>query len=88
MKNGNGSLPPPLEIRPKMAAKSEAMEDLMSIDIASLKPLMPTTMPEIGDFLDVNVTLAASPSNFTVSALPSYVSLFGVFPLHFLLVGT
>jgi len=27
---------------------------------------MPATIPEAGDFFDVNVTLAASPSNFTV----------------------
>ncbi len=48
--------------------KSEALtQDLMSLDLASLKPLMPANMPEVGDFLDVNVTLAASPSNFTVN---------------------
>ena len=39
----------------------------MSIDLASLKPLMPTNMTDCGEFLDVNITLAASPSNFTVS---------------------
>ena len=46
---------------------SDVMQDLMSIDLASLKPLMPTNMTEVGEFLDVNITLAASPSNFTVS---------------------
>jgi len=45
---------------------STVMQDLMSIDLASLKPLMPTNMTECGEFLDVNITLAASPSNFTV----------------------
>jgi hypothetical protein len=45
---------------------SDVMQDLMSIDLASLKPLMPTNMTECGEFLDVNITLAASPSNFTV----------------------
>ena len=51
------------------SSSSTVMEDLMSIDLASLKPLMPTNMTEAGEFLDVNITLAASPSNFTVSIL-------------------
>jgi hypothetical protein len=49
------------------SSSTTVMEDLMSIDLASLKPLMPTNMTEAGEFLDVNITLAASPSNFTVS---------------------
>lgn len=59
--------PPTLEV-PSMSGddKSTIMKDLMSLDLASLKPLMPTTVPEVGEFLDVNITLAASPSNFTV----------------------
>jgi len=48
------------------SSSTTVMEDLMSIDLASLKPLMPTNMTEAGEFLDVNITLAASPSNFTV----------------------
>jgi len=39
----------------------------MSMDLASLKPLIHAVIPEEGQFFDVNVTLAASPSNFTVS---------------------
>ena len=42
-------------------------QDLKDIDLATLKPLMLTTVPEVDDFFDINVTLAASPSNFTVS---------------------
>lgn len=59
--------PPVLEV-PSMSGddKSTVMKDLLSMDLASLKPLMPTTVPEVGEFLDVNITLAASPSNFTV----------------------
>jgi len=34
---------------------------------ASLKPLIHVVIPEEGQYFDVNVTLAASPSNFTVS---------------------
>ena len=51
------------------SSSTTVMEDLMSIDLASLKPLMPTNMTEAGEFLDVNITLAASPSNFTVSII-------------------
>ena len=39
----------------------------MSLDLASLKPLIPAMIPDEGQYFDVNVTLAASPSNFTVS---------------------
>ena len=41
--------------------------DLMSMDLASLKPLIHVVIPEEGQYFDVNVTLAGSPSNFTVS---------------------
>lgn len=74
IKNGN---PPTLE-QPASTANassgadlprtdsSASMQDMMSIDLASLKPLGPPNVPEVGEFLDVNITLAASPSNFTV----------------------
>lgn len=42
-------------------------EQLLSSDLASLKSLVPVTPPSLGEFFDVTVTLAASPSNFTVS---------------------
>ena len=42
-------------------------QDLKDIDLATLKPLMLAQVPEVDDFFDINVTLAASPSNFTVS---------------------
>merc|ERR1719232_563871 len=51
------------------------MKDLMAMDLASLKPIMPATMPEVGEFLDVNITLAASPSNFTVQPWQSTTEL-------------
>ena len=76
--------PPPLEV-PKESPDSASdtssdspngaangnnnIKELQSLDLTSLKPLMPATVPEAGDFFDVNVTLAASPSNFTVSDL-------------------
>lgn len=72
-KNGNSSMPAlekaekPEKVVEKTQESSELMQDLMSIDLASLKPLMPSNVPEVGEFLDVNITLAASPSNFTVS---------------------
>ena len=43
------------------------MEDLKLLDLTSLKSVMPPNVGDVGDFLDINVTLAASPSNFTVS---------------------
>ena len=51
----------------KNETSSVTEEDLMSIDLTSLKPLMPTNAIQVGEFLDVNITLAVSPSNFTVS---------------------
>jgi hypothetical protein len=38
----------------------------LSLDLASLKPLIPAAIPEGSPYFDVYVTLAASPSNFTV----------------------
>ena len=43
------------------------VSELMSLDLASLKSLNPSPPPAVNDFFDVTVTLAASPSNFTVS---------------------
>ncbi len=42
-------------------------EPLLSSELASLKELMPPKVPPIDSFFDVNVIMAASPSNFTVS---------------------
>ena len=50
---------------PKVSSPTQEL-DLLSMDLASLKPLIPATIPDEGEFFDVNVTLAASPSNFTV----------------------
>ena len=41
--------------------------DLKQIDVTTLKPLVMAEVPEVEDFFDITVTLAASPSNFTVS---------------------
>ncbi len=55
-------------VSPPLASPSSSLElDLMSMDLASLKPLIHAVIPEEGQYFDVNVTLAASPSNFTVS---------------------
>ena len=42
------------------------MDDLLPLELASLKTLIPPDVPGVDDYFDVNVTLAASPSNFTV----------------------
>ncbi len=60
----------PLPIPPSATLASLAgamgMDDLLPPDIASLKSLVVADVPHVGEFFDVNVTLAASPSNFTV----------------------
>jgi len=65
--------PPPLEC-PSEMSRSEASSpiatveeiDLKQIDVTTLKPLVMAEVPEVEDFFDITVTLAASPSNFTV----------------------
>ncbi len=37
-------------------------------ELASLKELVPPPVPPVGSYFDVNVTLSASPSNFTVQS--------------------
>ena len=44
------------------------LKDLMAMDLSSFKPLMAAVLPDADDFFDVTVTLAGSPSNFTVSS--------------------
>ncbi len=44
------------------------MQHQLPNELASLKELVPPTIPGVGEFFDVNVTLAASPSNFTVQS--------------------
>ena len=43
------------------------VKELMEIDLSSLKPLTRAVLPDADDFFDVTITLAGSPSNFTVS---------------------
>ena len=72
----NTTPPPPLEA-PKDHSDSlsdnssdcsaSGIKELSLLDLTKLEKVMPATLPEAGDFFDVNVTLAASPSNFTVS---------------------
>ena len=69
----------------------------MSLDLASLKPLIPAMIPDEGQYFDVNVTLAASPSNFTVSirtfchlnfsGIKVFLGIFG-FPIVFVVTVT
>ena len=40
---------------------------LMNMDLSSFKPLSRAVLPDADDFFDVTITLAGSPSNFTVS---------------------
>ena len=42
------------------------MDDLLPPELTILKPLIPPDVPGVNEYFDVNVTLAASPSNFTV----------------------
>ena len=42
------------------------MDDPLPPELASLKTLVPPDVPGVDEYFDVNVTLAASPSNFTV----------------------
>lgn len=70
--------PPPLEVPTKESlsdsssdtsstCSASGIKELMLLDLTKFEKVMPATIPEAGDFFDVNVTLAASPSNFTVS---------------------
>ena len=43
------------------------VKELMSMDISSFAPLTRAVLPDADDFFDVTVTLAGSPSNFTVN---------------------
>ena len=66
--SGSGpTQPPPLETPTGRILEHPPMETLQAIDLNSMEPLLPTNVPKEGDFFDVNVTLAASPSNFTVT---------------------
>jgi len=44
------------------------LEQLFAMDLSTFKPLVQTHPPNIDDFFDISVTLAASPSNFTVQS--------------------
>lgn len=43
------------------------LKELMNMDLSSFKPLSRAVLPDADDFFDVTITLAGSPSNFTVS---------------------
>ena len=45
------------------------IEELMNMDISSFTPLTRAVLPDADDFYDVTVTLAGSPSNFTVNCI-------------------
>eukprot|EP00096_Caligus_rogercresseyi_P003442 TRINITY_DN1645_c0_g1_i6.p1 TRINITY_DN1645_c0_g1~~TRINITY_DN1645_c0_g1_i6.p1 ORF type:complete len:1062 (+),score=365.52 TRINITY_DN1645_c0_g1_i6:134-3319(+) len=51
---------------PTPSSAFSPMDELLFSEIASLKGLVPPKIPEKDEFLDVTVTLAASPSNFYV----------------------
>ena len=46
------------------------IKELMNMDLSSFKPLSRAVLPDADDFFDVTITLAGSPSNFTVSNRP------------------
>ena len=52
--------------RPEPVLNSD-LNVLMNMDLTSFKPLTRAVLPDADDFFDVTVTMAGSPSNFTVS---------------------
>ena len=48
--------------------------ELMNMDISSFSALNRAVVPDADDFFDVTVTLAGSPSNFTVIAIFNYLN--------------
>ena len=56
-------------------ASDDEEEDEALLDLACLKELVPPSVPAVGDYFDINVTFAASPSNFTVQPWSSSQSL-------------
>ena len=44
------------------------IKELMNMDLGSFKPLSRAVLPDADEFYDVTITLAGSPSNFTVSS--------------------
>ena len=72
-KNGPSSQAASAESSSPSSPKPTTPEiDLTNVDLASLKPLVPAAIPEDSPYFDVYVTLAASPSNFTVSGFFSF----------------
>ena len=63
LRGGDG----PKVMVPMEAVKEADLADLFATDLGSMRPLVQTHPPNIDDFYDISVTLAASPSNFTVS---------------------
>ena len=51
------------------------IRELMRMDLSSFKPLTRAVLPDAEDFFDVTITLAGSPSNFTVSLLLEYFNI-------------
>ena len=52
------------------AEPASDIRELMRMDLSSFKPLTRAVLPDAEDFFDVTITLAGSPSNFTVSMAP------------------
>jgi hypothetical protein len=46
-----------------------------SDDVENSRGLTPPQIPDIGDYFDVHVTMAANPSNFTVIVFQFFLSL-------------
>ena len=54
----------------RKAEPASDIRELMRMDLSSFKPLTRAVLPDAEDFFDVTITLAGSPSNFTVSMAP------------------
>ena len=54
----------------RKAEPASDIRELMRMDLSSFKPLTRAVLPDAEDFFDVTITLAGSPSNFTVSFTP------------------
>ena len=55
----------------RKAEPASDIRELMRMDLSSFKPLTRAVLPDAEDFFDVTITLAGSPSNFTVSMAPT-----------------
>eukprot|EP00095_Tigriopus_kingsejongensis_P000637 maker-scaffold275_size226830-snap-gene-1.31 protein:Tk00637 transcript:maker-scaffold275_size226830-snap-gene-1.31-mRNA-1 annotation:"tdrd7" len=65
-------VPPALELASSSSTHSSSssgptsMDAILPADLGLLKELVPAAMPDVGEYFDISIVLAASPSNFVV----------------------